>query len=211
MSAGLFESLYGLKQASRVWNKKLHSVLVSLGFKQLESDKSVYIYQKDGVFIIMPIHVDDITLASKSLQALDDFIKELAKHFKLRDLGPTNFLLGINIGRDRPNRTISLSQPQYIVNMLERYGMTDCKPVSTPMDPGIRLDASMGASTPEDIAFMQTIPYLNAVGALLYLATTTRPDISNAAVSLLDFHPILVLLIGKLSNTLCAISKGLWT
>ncbi|KAG1836695.1 hypothetical protein DFJ58DRAFT_846845 [Suillus subalutaceus] len=36
---------------------------------------------------------------------------ELSQHFKFRDLGPTTQLLGIKIDRDRPNRSISLSQP----------------------------------------------------------------------------------------------------
>ena len=183
----LIRSLYGIKQAARVWNKKLHSVLASLGFKRLESDRSVYLYQKDNIRMIVPVHVDDITIASKSQSALDDFVKTLASHFKLRDLGPTELLLGIHITRDRPNRSIALSQRQYIVDMLDRYGLTDCNPVTTPMDPGLRLDASMGASTPQDIAFMRTVPYLNAVGTLLYLGLSTRPDIANATSILARF------------------------
>lgn len=183
----LIRSLYGVKQASRVWNQKLHSVLVSMGFKRLESDRSVYLYQRGDDRIIVPIHVDDITLTSKSLEALDYFVKELASHFELRDLGPTHFLLGIEVTRDRPNRSIALSQTQYIDDMLDRYKMTESNPVSTPMDPGLRLDASMNASSSEDIAFMRTVPYLNAVGALLYLSLTTRPDIAHAASVLARF------------------------
>ena len=132
------------------------------------------------VRIIVPIFVDDITLASKSQKALDDTVKELAKHFPLRDLGPTSFLLGINIIRDRSKRTIALSQRQYIVDMLERYGFATCSPVSTPMDPGTRLTADMGAKSQEDITFMMSVGYLSAIGGLMYLALTTRPDISNA-------------------------------
>ena len=176
----LQKSIYGLKQASRQWNKKLHATLVSIGFKRFESDRSVYIYARNGVQIIVPIFVDDITLASKSQKALDDAVEELAKHFSLRDLGPTSFLLGIHIIRDHSKRTIALSQRQYIVDMLERFGFATCSPVSTPMDPGTRLTAKMGAKSQEEIAFMMTVQYLSAVGALMYLALTTRPDISNA-------------------------------
>jgi len=135
----------------------------------------------------MPIHVDDLTLASSSQSVIDQVIKELAQHFKLRDLGPTSFLLGIEIVRDRPNRSIFLSQRQYILEMLERFGLTNANTVSTPMDPGLRLDATMGATTPEDIATMRSIPYLSAVGGLLYLAMMTRPDIANAVSILARF------------------------
>ena len=59
----LRKSLYGLKQAGRVWNKTLHSVLSSMGFTRAESDHGLYIYHRDGVRILMPVFVDDITLA----------------------------------------------------------------------------------------------------------------------------------------------------
>src|SRR3954447_22077372 len=150
----LLRSIYELKQAARVWNKKLHAALVDMRFKCLDFDRSIYLYVRDDVRIIMPVVVDDMTLASKSLTALDNFVKELAQHFELRDLGETSFFLNIEIVRDRPNRTISLCQRQYILNMLERFKLTDCNTVLTPMEPGLHLDVSMGASTPEDIAFM---------------------------------------------------------
>jgi hypothetical protein len=184
----LLRSLYGLKQASRVWNKKLHAALVSMGFKRLDSDRSIYIYARGPVRIIMPIFVDDITLASKSKSAIDSTVKELAQHFELRDLGDTRYLLGIEIIRDRPNRSLSLCQRQYIINMLDRFGLADSKPVSTPMEPGLHLDTSMGASSSDDIAFMRKVPYLSAVGALMYLAITTRPDIANAVGILARFN-----------------------
>src|SRR5579859_946598 len=102
----LLKTIYGLKQASRQWNKKIHQVLESMGFKRLESDHSLYIYCRDEVRIIMPIWVDDITLASKSQSAIDKVVKELSFHFKLRDLGPTTYLLGMEIIRNCSQHSI---------------------------------------------------------------------------------------------------------
>ena len=96
-------------------------------------------------------------------------LQDLQKHFKLHDLRPSSYLLGIEITRDRPNRSLSLSQCQYIINMLERFGFSDCNPVSTPMEPGLRLSPEQGAETPEERAEMSDLPYINAVGALMYL------------------------------------------
>jgi hypothetical protein len=62
----LRKALYGLKQSARQWNKKLHATLTKLGYKRLESDRSVYVYAKNGVLIIIPVFIDDITLASNS-------------------------------------------------------------------------------------------------------------------------------------------------
>src|SRR3954468_21209016 len=84
------EIAYGLEQAARMWNLKLHAELVSLGFNCLNSDRSIYIYVKGDVWIIMPIFMDDITLASSSQSAIDSTIKDLAAHFKLCDLGRTH-------------------------------------------------------------------------------------------------------------------------
>jgi len=181
----LKKSLYGLRQAARCWNHKIHSILVDkLGFKRLDSDRSIYLYGNGDTRIIMPIYVDDITLVGKSNAQIDQIIQELSKHLKLRDLGETEFLLGVHITRDRLNRTIHLSQRQYIVDLLERNGMGQCAPVKTPMIPGSSLTKDMCPQTPKEVEEMKSNPYINIVGAILYLAFFTRPDILFATVVL---------------------------
>jgi Reverse transcriptase (RNA-dependent DNA polymerase) len=88
----LRKSLYGLKQAGRVWNKTLQSVLLSMGFQRVQSDHGLYIFHRDGVHIFMPVFVDDITMAGKDGDKIDSVIQELSSHFKLCDLGPTTLL-----------------------------------------------------------------------------------------------------------------------
>jgi len=106
----LLKGLYGIKQGPRIWARKLHSELVDLGFERLECDHSVFIYKRDNIRIIIPVHVDDLLIASKSKEALTKFKSELGKHFKIRDLGPVKQILGIQLERDRYNRSISLSR-----------------------------------------------------------------------------------------------------
>jgi hypothetical protein len=74
------------------------------------------------------------------------------------------------------------------LDILERFGMSDCKPISTPMQPNSRLSRSQCPQTPEEVEFMKTIPYLAAVGALMYLATSTRPDIAYTVGCLARFN-----------------------
>jgi hypothetical protein len=62
---------------------------------RIRSDLSVFIWEKDGVNVIVPVFVDDITLASKSKEKIAEIKGLLAQRFKLRDLGPTSFLLGV--------------------------------------------------------------------------------------------------------------------
>ena len=188
MVCKLKKSLYGLKQAARQWNKKLHSVLTEMGFKRIESDRSVYIYCNDEVKIIVPIYIDDITFASKSPSAIDKYVKILSEYLKCRDLGPTQFLLGVAIDRNRSTRTTTLHQRQFTIDLLEKYGMSDCYAVQTPLPYKIALSHDMGPTTEEGKEFMAKVPYLSAVGSLQYLAMMTRPDIAHSVAYLARFN-----------------------
>jgi len=70
---------------------------MKLKFTRTYSDVSLFIYDHRDIRFIMPVFVDNMMLASKSESALDEFITELGKHFKLCNLGPTTQLLGIKI------------------------------------------------------------------------------------------------------------------
>ena len=71
--------------------------------------------------------------------------------------------------------------------MLEQYGMSDCKPVSTPMLPGLSLTKEMGAKSEDESKHLKGT-YISAVGSLMYLAIQTRPDISYAVGVLARFN-----------------------
>jgi hypothetical protein len=166
--AKLQKGLYGMKLGSCCWYECLDETLQRLGFKQLCSHASSFLREHDGVKVIVPVFVDDITLASQSKAKIQELKQCLSEHFKLRDLGPTTSQLGLEIIRDHPNCTLCLSQHQYVLDLLQQFGFADSSPFSTPLDSGLHLSASMAPSSPEDIAFMQTVPYVSAVGALMF-------------------------------------------
>ena len=56
--------------------------------------------------------------------------------------------------------------------------MADCNPVLTPLDPNVKLTADQSPKTPEEYEVMQTVPYLNVLGSVAYLAIATRPDVA---------------------------------
>jgi hypothetical protein len=158
-----------------------------MGFKRTTSDQSIWIYQRGDSHVIIPVFIDDMTIAAKSKQEIQQIKNDLKAHFKLRDLGPTSFLLGVEVKRDRSMHTLSLCQRQYILNILDRFNLKDCNPVTTPLDPSVRLSSSMSPQSEEEKNEMSSIPYLQAVGALMYLAVATRPDIAYSVGVLARF------------------------
>ena len=83
-------------------------------------------------------------------------------------------MLGIEIEHDFVKRSVPPPQHRYVVDKLALFGMSDCRPVKTPMVPGTCLEKASA----EDAAKVDKELYMRAVGALMYLATSTRPDIA---------------------------------
>ena len=95
--------------------------------------------------------------------------EELKKRFKMHDLGPIACILGIEITRDRKNRKMYLSQRKHVKDVLERFQMADARPVSTPLSKSSPLTKEDCPQSPEDLEYMKSVPYLSAVGSLMYL------------------------------------------
>lgn len=74
---------------------------------------------------------------------------------------------------DNDNGSVTMSQRRYIHNILERFGMDHCKSVISPTDISTKL-------APNDSPTKVDAPFREAVGALMYLTTATRPDIAFA-------------------------------
>jgi hypothetical protein len=110
--------------------------LVDHGWQQCVSDPCIYIVRTGHVFAMIALYVDDIPAACNSPAWLASFKAMLGVRFKIKDIGDLSQLLGMHITRDRSARTISLDQYKYLRDILAKYGMTDSKPSSLPMDHG---------------------------------------------------------------------------
>jgi hypothetical protein len=108
--------------------------------------------------------------------------KQIAAKFKVKDAGEATYFLGMSIRRERSAGKLWVGQPKYALGVLQRVGMQDCKPRSTPFDASIQLSKMTGE--PEDEI---RAPYQELVGALLYLSNCTRPDLAHAVGLLARF------------------------
>ena len=104
--------------------------------------------------------------------------KFLSKNFEMKDLGDASFVLGIQIHRDRSRGILGLSQRSYIDKVLKRFSMHECKSGDTPVDKGDKFSLNQCPKGILEIEEMQKIPYVSAVGSLMYAQVCTRPDIA---------------------------------
>jgi hypothetical protein len=174
----LVKSLYGLKQAPRLWHHRLDEVLIKFGLKNCAADRCIYIRRTPDETTIVIAHVDDGIAASSKRSVLVDIGTHLGAEFIMHTVPPTRYI-GLNISRDRPNKRIFVSQSHMIEKLSSRFGMSNLAPKSIPADPSIRLIANKSPKS-EGEKTTSPYPYREAVGALLYLALMTRPDISYA-------------------------------
>ena len=184
----LLKALYGLKQAPRQWYAKIHRFLTSiLKFISSAYEPCLYIFSTGQILLIIILYVDDLLIAGNDRKEILRVKKELMKVFKMKDLGGVQEFLGIEVTRNRGNRTLRLSQSSYIAKILERFQMSDSSPTATPM-------AQQSSKPPSDDSkpLSDDVPYRSAIGSLMYLMICTRPDLGFAVGRLSQYceHPL---------------------
>jgi len=125
--------------------------LLTLGFTETKSDTSLFIYRHGSETAYLLLYVDDIVLTASSQPLLQRIIMSLQQEFAMKDLGVLHHFLGVTV-EHRPSGMF-LHQRQYTLDILERAGMTDCNPCSTPVDTQAKLSADMGASVTDPTTY----------------------------------------------------------
>ncbi|PKU75882.1 Retrovirus-related Pol polyprotein from transposon TNT 1-94 [Dendrobium catenatum] len=164
----LNKALYGLKQSPREWYSTLSSHLQTIGFKISTADPSLLIYQKDSIRMYILVYVDDILLTGNSPTNIQSLLENLHNKFQMRNLGSLANFLGIQAVVISDG--FLLHQQVYATSILEKAGMTNAKPVSTPASCKTVLTSTSNNE------FSNPQLFRNLIGSLQYL-TLTRPDI----------------------------------
>ena len=129
----LHKSLYGLKQARRVWNDRFTQFLPSLGFETTYSDSSLFVKHAGHEIVVLLLYMDDIIITGSASGVIQQVIGALTGEFDLTDLGSLHYFLGIQI-----THTIAglfLSQTKYVEDLLAKSEMSEAKPCDTPCLP----------------------------------------------------------------------------
>lgn len=176
----LNRSIYGLKQASRSWNKRFDEIIKTYGFHQNEDEPCVYQLKENQVVVFLVLYVDDILIIGNNVKKMTHIKEWLNTQFDMKDLGEAAYVLGIQIIRNRKNRSLALSQTTYIDKVLERFSMNNTNGANMPSRYGIRLSKEQCPTDPQEIEDMAKIPHASPVGSLMYAMLCTRPDICYA-------------------------------
>jgi hypothetical protein len=181
----LRKSLYGLCQSPRTWWFKLTKTLKTLGFVPLVTDPCVFIHTTSLFFIIM--HVDDIVMFTRNDALRASVVTALLALFTLTDFGLAKLYIGIEIDRDTDG-SLHLTQSSFIDNVTERFNLTNAaSKYRTPSAPGVILSKDNNTTSKEKNDSVINFPYRSIIGALLYAAIATRPDIAHIVNALAQF------------------------
>jgi hypothetical protein len=170
--------MYGLKQALRSWYSRLDMYLQQ-GFRRGNAYSNLYIKLDQGSMIIIEVYVDDIIFGSDDDRLSQKFSKDMHNEFEMSLLGELTFFLGLQISQ--LDEGIFISQTKYIKEMLNKFKMEVCKPMSTPMVTGCKLrkdDESKEAD--------QRL-YISMIFSPLYV-TTSRLDVMKAVGQVIIFQ-----------------------
>ncbi|GJZ93743.1 putative RNA-directed DNA polymerase [Tanacetum coccineum] len=176
----LQRAIYGLKQASRQWNKRFDEEIKRFGFIQNRDEPCVYRKASGSDVVFLILYVDDILIMGNNIPRLKEVKDYLGKCFSVKDLGEAAYILGIKIYRDRSLRLIGLNQSAYIDKILKKFSMQNSKKGFIPMEVKHDLSNEMCASSDEEKAYMKKVPYASAVGSIMYAVRCTRPDVAFA-------------------------------
>lgn len=157
---------------------KFSDFLLANGFHQSKADYSLFTRQQGTVFIALLVYVDDIILASNDVSSVHEFKNLIDALFKIKDLGPLKFFLGLEVARSA--KGISLCQRKFTLDVLTDSGFLGARPAKTPLEQHHKLDSSTGE------LLTDATSYRRLIGRLIYLAMT-RLDLAYSVQVLSQF------------------------
>jgi hypothetical protein len=176
----ILKSLYGLKQAARMWYLLVSDFLKKIGFSPMAVDPTVFRHTESGV--IIGVHVDDFMLTGEDDVAIEKVKEQLKGRFEMKDLGEAESILGIQIRRHEGKLTIN--QSQFAKETVAQFLYDDSMKHATPMEPEAirKLAEDPGRPLSQDEWFK----YVELLGKLIWLCNT-RFDIIFAVNRMASF------------------------
>ena len=145
--------------------------MIKFGYKQSNSDHTLFLKRKNELITCLIIYVDDMIITGNDKEEIHMLKKQFSLEFEMKDLGRLKYFLGIEVLRSK--KGIFISQRKYILDLLEETSMLECKPADTP------IITHHGLQMIEGEKLADRDQYQRMVGKLIYLSHT-RPDVAYA-------------------------------
>ena len=120
----------------------------SINFKQCTTDPCIFVTGEEVDLSIVAVYIDDFIVITKTPEAMKKTKESLAARFKMKNLGKLHYCLGISIQHDEEKWCLWMDQRQYIQSLLKRYGLSQAKMATTPVDINVKLVKDDGVSKP---------------------------------------------------------------
>ena len=206
----LVHTIYGTMQGGHDWYETLGGTFDKLEYTTSRADPCVRIKKRDGNYTITDTYTDDIFGASNSSEEAKRRKDEIGKVWEIKDVGETEFFLGMRVQQDLTAGTIWLTQRPYWEHVLSRFSLENVTPRNTPLPVGIILDNNMSPTTDSEKREMRDKPYRAVLGSVMWGQLATRPDLSFSVSLLARFQAnpgishwnALLHVIGYIKNTL---------
>ncbi|CCH61857.1 hypothetical protein TBLA_0F03190 [Henningerozyma blattae CBS 6284] len=176
----LKKGMYGLKQAPLLWNRHIHHTLTELGFQRHAIEHCFYFRYSTTGLILIALYVDDLLIAAPDNDSLDIVKCTLKIYYSMKDLGPVNNFLGINVNQPS-DHSVSISMEDYITKAATTIFPAGVKPSHIPLSPTAQY------FDPTSPAVDSITEYQTIIGQLLFVANAGRPDVSFAVSFLSRF------------------------
>nr|GEY91510.1 copia protein [Tanacetum cinerariifolium] len=165
------KALYGLYQAPRAWYETLSTYLLDNGFQRGKIDKTLFIRRHKGNIILVQVYADDIIFGSTKKELCTSFKKLMHGKFQMSSMGELTFFLGLQVKKKQDG--IFISQDKYVAEILKKYGFSEVKTASIP------IETQKPLLKDKDGEEVDVHIYRSMIGSLMYL-TSLMPDIMFA-------------------------------
>ena len=206
----LVHTIYGTMQGGHDWYETLGKTYDDLGYTTSRADPCVRFKKEGGNYTLTDTYTDDIFGASNSEEEIKDRKDEIGKVWEIKDVGETEYFLGMRVQQDLTLGTIRLTQRPYWEHVIHRFELHHLTPRNVPLPVGIKLDSEMSPKTDSERTEMKDKPYRAVLGSVMWGQLATRPDLSFPVSLLARFQAnpgrehwnALMHVIGYIKNTL---------
>ncbi|KAH9679872.1 hypothetical protein KPL71_026314 [Citrus sinensis] len=156
----LKKAFYGLKQALRAWNSRIDKYFQENDFTKCPYEHALYVKEKDEDILIVCLYVDDLIFTGSDPSLFEELKRVMIKEFEMTNIGLMTYYLGIEV--KQKEECIFISQESDAKEILKRFKMNDCKPISTPVECGVKL------SKHDEVEDIDPTFFKSLVGSLHY-------------------------------------------